>query len=270
MIKFNVRNSKAQQKLDRIMKMMGANASNSEKSEESTAKTESQKDNRDEKTKDNEQRIINLIIVDESGSMSAIYHEALSGMNETIQSIQAKAEAIKGVEQYINLITFDTEHYKQHLRHCPAKKAHTLSTADYRPGGGTPLYDAIGRAVTTLERHITDNDAVVVTIITDGMENASREFSANEIRRLIERLSENGWLFTFIGANQDVMLEADRIGIHHAMAFEATRDGTNKMWKKEKMARENFFERMYCSVNKERLPMKERMRKINKEKFFDL
>lgn len=196
-------------------------------------------------------RIINLIIVDESGSMISIYKQALDGMNETIKTIKSKANDVEGVRQYINLITFDSDRYTQHLRHCPAEKARTLSSNQYRPGGATPLYDAIGKAVTGLERHITENDAVLVTIITDGYENASHNFSGAEIKRLILRLSQNGWLFTYIGANQDVMFEAEKMGIRHSMAFDTTAEGTNMMWEKERASRGKFMARMNASFSNE-------------------
>lgn len=195
----------------------------------------------------NSERVLNLIIVDESGSMGLIYQQAFEGMNGTIGSIKERANAIEGVKQYINLITFDSMHYKQHLRHCPAEEARQLRPEEYRPNGGTPLFDAIGRAVTRLERHVTERDAVFVTIITDGEENCSVEFTGAEVKRLVERLSARGWMFTFIGANQDVVMEASRIGIKHSMAFEATPDGARVMWEKENMSRAKLYSRMQAS-----------------------
>lgn len=190
------------------------------------------------------ERILNLIIVDESGSMQSIYKQALDGMNTTIARIKSQAQEIEGVSQYINLITFDSGHYSQHLRHCPAAEAEPLRPEQYCPRGCTPLFDAIGRAVTSLERHTTENDGVMVTIITDGYENDSREFTGGEIKRLIERLSTKGWMFTYIGANQDAMYEAGKIGIRHALNFEATPEGTEEMWEKEHRARASMMARI--------------------------
>lgn len=198
----------------------------------------------------NAKRVINLIIVDESGSMAAIEKQAVEGMNTTIEKIKADANAVEGARQYVNLITFDSSHYTQHLRHCPAEEARTLRHGEYRPGGCTPLYDAIGRAVTTLERHITDNDIVLVTIITDGEENASTEYGMNEIKRLISRLSEKGWLFTYIGANQDAMYEAGKIGIYHNLNFKATAEETPEMFDILDKSRHSFYGRINLRMKK--------------------
>ena len=189
-------------------------------------------------------RALNLIIVDESGSMSAIYDEALDGMNRTIDAIQETAQGDSSTEQYITLVTFDSSSYKMHLRHCPAARARKLTRDDYRPGACTPLYDAIGISLTRLEPHVTNNDAVFVTIITDGEENASRKFSGPQILNLINRLKEKGWLFTFIGANQDVIATAKSIGIDMHLQFETTAEGAKAMWEKENRARKNYYKRM--------------------------
>lgn len=216
------------------------------------------------------ERILNLIIVDESGSMTSIYDEAFNGMNSTITNIRSQAQEISDVRQYINLITFDSDHYKQHLRHCPAEKVRLLTRNDYRPGSCTPLFDAVGRAVSRLERHTTDADAVLVTIITDGQENDSHEFDAERLKRLISRLTEKGWVFTFIGANQDVMYEAGRIGISHSMAFTADSDGTKQMWEKEMQAHTSFYGRIKAR-KASGLSMRQAMEEEKKEtgRFFD-
>lgn len=198
---------------------------------------------------ENEKRIINLIIVDESGSMSSIYHEALDGMNHTISTIREAAAELDSANQYVTLITFDSNHYNMIFRHRPALCTRRLSMQDYRPGGCTPLYDAIGISLTRLEPHITPNDAVLVTIITDGEENASRQYNCNDIYKLISRLKEQGWLFTFIGANQDVIGNARSMGIDKAMEFEATSDGANMMWEKERKARKNYYKRVKTFMN---------------------
>ena len=195
-------------------------------------------------TRSPKERVLNLIIVDESGSMSAIYEEALTGMNKTILNIRDESLKHPNIRQYVNLITFDSNFYKQHLRHCPAEHAEPLSPNQYLPGAATPLYDAIGMAVTSLERHTTSNDAVLVTVITDGEENCSTKYNAESLKKIIDRLVEKGWLFTYIGANQDTVYEAGKIGINNSLSYTADKEGAEAMWKKENHARSEFYNRI--------------------------
>ena len=169
----------------------------------------------------------NLIIVDESGSMSCIYNEALIGMNETLQSIRTSSEKNP---QLVTLITFDTGHYNEIFSETPAEKTRNLTEKDYRPNGCTPLYDAMGRAITTLKRQVGEGERVIVTVITDGMENASTEYRAEDIKKMIEELENEEWIFAYIGANQDAVMEARKMGIQDAMNFDNTQQGTRLMF----------------------------------------
>jgi hypothetical protein len=113
--------------------------------------------------------------------------------------------------------------------------------SEYQPGGTTPLYDTMGETLTQLEKVATENDLVLVTIITDGYENSSREYDSEKINTLIKRLDEKDWVFTYIGANQDAILEAGKMGIRNAMNYNSTEAGTREMWEREKRSRENFM-----------------------------
>ena len=119
-------------------------------------------------------KVYNLIIVDESGSMSIIREQALAGLNETIETCQKMQELHPELEQRITLISFDSNHFKIHLDNEPAGKARKLTTEDYRPNAATPLYDAIGKGIAKLNAQTAANDSVLVTIITDGEENCSQ------------------------------------------------------------------------------------------------
>lgn len=226
--------------------------------------------NSNNQTQANE-RIFNLIIVDESGSMQSIYNQAFNGMNQTISTIKEKANAIENVTQLVTLITFDSQNFKQHMVNCPAQNARLLKHDEYRPYACTPLYDAIGRSVSALEAQVSDNDAVLVTIITDGMENASKDFTSQEIKRLIERLSAKGWIFTYIGANQDVMMEAGNIGIDQYMDFDASPCGTEEMWVKEKKARLAHYDKVNDARKQKGWSVKQIFKSMNisEDKFFE-
>lgn len=185
-------------------------------------------------------KIHNLLIVDESGSMHSIYNAALTGMNDTLNTIRKSARECPEQTQEVTLVTFDTGHYNKIFDCVKAEETRNLTTSDYRPGGCTPLYDAMGRALTELEPKVKEKEAVLVTVITDGYENASSEYSLNDIRALVERLDKAGWLFSYIGANQDSAAVGESMGISDTLNFVASDEGTAEMFACENFAREEF------------------------------
>ena len=122
-------------------------------------------------------RVFNLIIVDESGSMSIIRRQAFSGINETLQTVRNMQEQFPGQEQRVTLVTFDSFNTAWHYDNTPARQTKDLAWTDYSPSGGTPLYDAMGMAISKLNAQTSDADNVLVTVITDGEENSSKEWS---------------------------------------------------------------------------------------------
>ena len=129
-------------------------------------------------------RVFNLIIVDESGSMSIIRKQAFAGMNETLQTVRQMQEKFPDQEQHISLVTFDTSHTTWHYDNTPASDTKNLDWKAYNPGVGTPLYDAMGSAISKVNAQIADGDNVLVTVITDGEENSSQEWTLKMIRTI--------------------------------------------------------------------------------------
>ena len=186
--------------------------------------------------------VYNLIIVDESGSMSVIRKEALAGINETIETCQKMQEAHPEMEQRITLITFDSGHFKVHLNNEQATKARKLTMEDYRPSAATPLYDAIGKGVAMLNANTSLNDNVLVTIITDGEENCSEEYNLKMVKNLIEKQKSQGWTFTLIGTdNLDVEGMAGNLSIDNHLAFTEDAESTKRMFARERKARTRFM-----------------------------
>lgn len=190
---------------------------------------------------DGKKRVHNLIILDESGSMSSIYRPALTGVNETLQTIRGAQDEHKGQEHFVTLVAFDSGHYNQIYAHVPAAIATDITEDQYRPGGCTPLYDAMGRGLTELRPNVAKDDIALVTVITDGYENASREFNGKAIKALVESLKSQGWVFTYIGANQDVEAVAASMSIDNHLTFEANEECTGAMFEKECRSRKKFF-----------------------------
>jgi Mg-chelatase subunit ChlD len=208
--------------------------------------------------KKNSKQVHNLIIVDESGSMSIIHKQAFTGMNETLQTIRQMQEKYPDQKQYVTLLTFDTGHTKWHYDNTPAEKTQDLGWKDYNPGGGTPLYDAIGKGISKVNANVTEGDHVLVTIITDGEENSSEEWTLKMVRNMIEKLKSQNWTFTLIGTdNLDVESMAHSFAIDEHLAFKEDEDGTHSMFEKERRSRERFN----CCIASEAA--------IPKGKFFD-
>lgn len=196
--------------------------------------------------KETEKRVINLIIADESGSMSVIRDTTLAGLNETITTCQKMQEKFPTMEQRITLITFDSNHTKVIFDNIPALEAKPLSQKDYVPGAATPLYDAIGQAVTQTYAQTEKTDNVLVTILTDGEENSSTEFDLKMVKRLIDKQKEQGWTFTFIGTDDlDVEGMAHEMGIKSFLSFSRNYESTSKMFSKDRASRAIFCSRTF-------------------------
>ena len=159
-------------------------------------------------------------------------------------------------QSLLTFITFSNRgdsDYRTQFNLLPISKVEEFNHASYLPNGGTPLYDTMGKALTDLEKEATDSDIVLVTIITDGYENSSCEYNQESIKALIARLDEKDWVFTYIGANQDAILEAGKMGIRNAMNYNSNVDGTREMWEKERRYRNSFMEGVRTGVSKKRL-----------------
>lgn len=195
-------------------------------------------------------KVHNLIILDESGSMQSIYRPALSGVNETLQTIRGAHNEHKDQDHFVSLIAFDSGHYNRIYANTPAEDAKDITEEQYRPDGCTPLYDAMGRSINELRPKVTKGDVVLVTVITDGYENASREYNGKAIKSLVEAMKKEGWVFTYIGANQDVEAVAESMSIENCLAFEADDASTKAMFVKENKSRRRFFGRISNSNGK--------------------
>jgi len=153
------------------------------------------------------------VIMDRSGSMSHLRQSTIDGFNEFLrgqQQLPGRADLM--------VIQFDHEYLRTHSGSIHSMPP--LNWCTYEPRGATALYDAIGRAVnelgTTLAGMLERNrpGKVVVVIMTDGMENASTVFNAQQIGEMIKHQTEvYSWNFMFLGANQDAILSARALNI---------------------------------------------------------
>lgn len=194
------------------------------------------------------QRVFNLIILDESGSMSSIEKQAIDGVNETMQTIRSAQNKHEEQEHFVTFVSFNSDGIKTIYDNMEADKVNEITNNDYCPACCTPLYDAMGVSLTKLRKSVDVEDVVLVTVITDGYENASQEYNGQAIKTIVESLKEKGWVFTYIGANQDVEKVAATIAINNTLSFSATTSGTKAMFAKESSSRERFFSRLHCGL----------------------
>lgn len=189
-------------------------------------------------------KVFNVIILDRSGSMECIRQAAVDGFNETLVGIKKAQEKFAVTqEHFVSLVTFCSCEIKHVYDKTPVMDANTLSVDDFCPCCTTPLYDAMGFTLTAMYKHVKDMEdvVVVVTIITDGMENASREYSGKNITDLVKRLRGEGWTFTYMGANQDSIEVAKSMSIRNARNFDYTNASARLSMSKDANTRMNFF-----------------------------
>lgn len=145
--------------------------------------------------------------------MEVAREATILGFNEHVQTLRALETESPELRQTITLAFFN--HHVSHVLHLePVGRIREITLDDYPPSGTTALYDAIGHSVGRVRSGIADGDRVVVTILTDGLENASREYSLDAIRTLVAQLEATGfWTFTFAGAGAETGAQAALVNI---------------------------------------------------------
>lgn len=159
-----------------------------------------------------------VLIVDESGSMDPLAKQTISSFNELLQ--KQKAASNKTPSYFLTMPS-------RHNFRADAAEVVALNTQNYRPGGCTALYDAVGETIEAVGKDLSDTPEserpgkVVVAIITDGSENASSKYRGKQIKQMITHQEEKySWDFLFFGANIDAIAVAGDIGIDDMYAFE--------------------------------------------------
>ena len=195
-------------------------------------------------------RIFNLIIIDESGSMEVIKQQAINSVNETIQTIRAAQERNENQEHFVTLVSFNDR--AKTINDCAAiDNIQELTAESYQPDCCTALYDAMGMSLNALRKKVADIDKVLVTVVTDGYENASQEYNLRTIKALVEKLKTKGWVFAYLGANQDAEEVAFSMSIDNAMRWESTREGTAYMSERLNYSRSRWYDE--AATNSERI-----------------
>ena len=191
-------------------------------------------------------KVYNLIILDESGSMQSIKDYIISGFNELVQTVKGIAEQYPEQTHLTSFLTFNTFKITTHLDAELTSKLNEIDAQKYMPRAGTPLFDAMGQGINELRAKIGDekNVNVLVTILTDGMENASREYDGSAIKALVEEMEEKNWTFTYIGTDHNVKDFATTISIKNTMVFSKSQAGLRRMFAVEERSRAAYSEKI--------------------------
>lgn len=168
-----------------------------------------------------------IFIIDRSGSMSGLESDTIGGFNSMLQ----KQKAEEG-EANVTTVLFDDQIDIIHDRF-PIHVVKPLSAEDYYVRGCTALLDAMGTTIKKMENiqnRLPEKmraEKVIFVITTDGLENASQEYSYSMIKKMIARAQKKNWQFLFLGANIDAVKEAGRMGIRqtHAVSYKNDSDG---------------------------------------------
>ena len=218
-------------------------------------------------------QVYNLVILDKSGSMESIKKEAIDGYNETLGAIRAaQLKHMDTQDHFVSLAAFCDCGIDMIYDKTPIKDAENLTKKQYEPCCCTPLFDAIGKTVKKLKSDIKDVEdaAVLVTIITDGYENSSKEWTGPAIKKLIDDCKEKGWMFSFIGAGEDVVKVATTISVTNTVVWEKTSEGTKEMFENENDAQSRFYEKMAnCYSPSMSISDRKKMRKQFSEEYYD-
>jgi uncharacterized protein YegL len=168
------------------------------------------------------EKIVTLVaaIIDESGSMTGVAQETINGYNKFVADVQAEQA---GKEAYVSTFLFDSGHTYTNGQAVARPTVRTiqdtvklenavpLNTSTYQPNGGTPLYDAIGMAISAIDKAVEAKGVNKVTLIiqTDGAENSSREYNHKAVTSMIKDRTDKGWQIIFMGAD---LANANSIG----------------------------------------------------------
>lgn len=195
-------------------------------------------------------------ILDRSGSMSSMSHAAIAGFNEFLLGQQNTLDdQQRAMEANLTLVLFDTEYLVVQDR-APLETAVPLTTETYQPRGSTALLDAICQTIDELGAKLAATPEadrpvkVIVAILTDGEENASRRFTVSDVnQRITHQTNQYAWEFLFLGANQDAIATAARYGISalQSATFSADPDdldSVNKMVMKKMSVSRKLASRM--------------------------
>lgn len=148
------------------------------------------------------------LILDETGSMQDCKGAAIVGFNEYLATLRQIPTPVHFTFTLFNSGRLDVCHRHQLVAQVP-----NLTEDTYRPEASTPLYDAIGQTLAAADREAPPESKKLFVILTDGLENASREYTHEGIARMMKDYERQGWTFVYLGADHDAWAAGGDLGI---------------------------------------------------------
>jgi hypothetical protein len=158
--------------------------------------------------KDSPQPLFVSLILDESGSMQSCKRAAIAGFNQYVKSLKDEPAAT-----WFTLTVFNARRTEVRYHGVPVSTVSELDVETYRPQETTPLYDAIGQTLMAARQEAPAEFQKLCVILTDGLENASTEYTRKQIFALIKTCEREGWRFVYLGADHDVWAAGEDLGI---------------------------------------------------------
>ena len=174
-----------------------------------------------------------VCIIDRSGSMADVEEDARGGFNKFLED----QKALPG-DAHMTLVKFDHEYTLEH-NGVHISEVEPLTTETYVPRGTTALLDAIGRTIDDVGKRLKETpehnrpEKVIVVILTDGLENASRDYSRVKVFEMIGvQKNTYKWEFIFLAADQDAIAAGRGLNIsaQHSVSYKGTSDGTRRAY----------------------------------------
>jgi FtsP/CotA-like multicopper oxidase with cupredoxin domain len=174
------------------------------------------------------------VLLDRTGSMQSIRADVVGGFNAFVDTHKAAPG-----EATLTLVQFDSQDpYEMLYAAMPIQDVPALTLAQYVPRASTPLYDAMGRAIAALDAKLEATPAgwrpqkVIFVVVTDGQENASVQFSREQVMALVDAKKNAGWDFVFLSADLGALQDAQAMGVHAtaSLHFGKSAKGSRQAW----------------------------------------
>jgi hypothetical protein len=167
------------------------------------------------------------MVLDMSGSMAPQWDDTIGGANSYFEGLQEDSST----DYRVTIINFDTS-YEVLCSDRPLSEVPKLTKRNYRPRGGTALYDAVGRAIKETESKVLEGEKAIVVIITDGEENSSVKETERTIKPKIETLQGRGnWTFIYLGAVANAWDNASKMGIYSSNTLRYNKTKTKGLYR---------------------------------------